>query len=433
MFDEIEFNIPREESSIIKVIGVGGGGSNAVNQMFKMGVKGVDFIVCNTDAQALNYSPVSTKITLGKTLTEGRGAGNNPERGRQAAIESLSEIEAILDNNTKMVFITAGMGGGTGTGAAPVIAEAAHERDILTIGIVSIPFLIEGETRINQAKEGIEKMREFVDALLVINNEKLYDIYNNLKFSEAFLKADEVLATATKGIAEIITIPGYINVDFEDVKTVMKNSGVAIIGSSRAKGENRDLEAIKSALEWPLLNDNDIRGAKNILLNIISSTGEHELTMAEFGRITGYFKEVVGKDTNVIWGTGFDNSMGEEISVTIIATGFATYEHMYENKQQKNDNIQTITISLGDDPDEVISNNIPEDIQDNNHVISSNGVPIELEIEFPQNLEEDEAIPDINKNNFTHVKDITDLNNSDYLDFLEGQPAIERKKNNTNI
>lgn len=433
MFDEIEFNIPKEESSIIKVIGVGGGGSNAVNQMFKMGVKGVDFIVCNTDAQALNYSPVETKIILGKTLTEGRGAGNNPERGRQAAIESLPEIEAILDNNTKMVFITAGMGGGTGTGAAPVIAEAANKRDILTIGIVSIPFLIEGETRINQAKEGIEKMRQFVDALLVINNEKLYDIYNNLKFSEAFLKADEVLATATKGIAEIITIPGYINVDFEDVKTVMKNSGVAIIGSSRAKGENRDLEAIKSALEWPLLNDNDIRGAKNILLNIISSTGEHELTMAEFGRITGYFKEVVGKDTNVIWGTGFDDSMGEEISVTIIATGFATYEHMYENKKEKNDNKKTITISLGEDPDEVISNTITHEKSENNPIISSDGTPIELEIEFPQNLEEDDAIPDTNKNNFTHVKDINDLNNSDYLDFLEEQPAIERKKNNTNI
>lgn len=263
---DLEFHIPEEESQIIKVIGVGGGGSNAVNQMINMDVKGVDFVVCNTDEQALRNSPAPIKIQLGTSLTEGRGAGNNPAKGREAAIENLEDIEKVLDNNTKMVFITAGMGGGTGTGAAPVIAQAAKERDILTIGIVSIPFKVEGDQRINQAIEGISKMREYVDSLLIINNEKLQNIYSDLKMSNAFSKADDVLAIATKGIAEIITVHGYINVDFEDVKTVMRDSGVALMGSARAAGEGRDLAAIKTALESPLLKDNDIKGSKTFFL-----------------------------------------------------------------------------------------------------------------------------------------------------------------------
>lgn len=433
MIEDLIFPFESEESSIIKVIGVGGGGSNAVNQMYKMGVKGVDFIVCNTDNQALAISPVPLKITLGKSLTEGRGAGNNPEKGRLAAIESLPEIEKILDDNTKMIFITAGMGGGTGTGAAPIIAEAARQRDILTVGIVSIPFKIEGETRIRQAIEGISKMREFVDALLVINNEKLQKFHNNLKMSDAFLKADEVLATATKGIAEIITIPGYINLDFEDVKTVMRNSGVAIMGSATAEGENRDLEAIKKALEWPLLNDNDIKGAKNILLNIISSRGENELTMKEFGNITQYVNEIVGKSTNVIWGTGFDDSMGAKISITIIATGFDTYDGLYEPQQQEKN---VIRITFGESIEEKVEqkSEIPDIDNKNENFIkrTEDETPIVVDLDFSiSNSDFEETIPDTNKENFSHVKDIKKLNDSDYLDYLENQPAIQRKNDKT--
>ncbi len=319
--DYYDFEIQRGESSIIKVIGVGGAGCNAVNKMLEMDVKGVDFVICNTDEQALKNSPISKKIQLGVSLTKGRGAGNNPEKGRESAIENLVDIEEILDDNTQMVFITAGMGGGTGTGAAPVIAEAAKERGILTIGIVSIPFLVEGEIRIQQAIDGINKMKEFVDSMLIINNERLKSIYTDLKMSTAFSKADDVLAISAKGIAEIITIHGYINVDFEDVKTVMTNSGVSLMGSARASGEDRDIKAIKAALESPLLKDNDIKGSKHILLNMIGPRGDNELSMQEFGRITNYIKDLVGKDSNVIWGTGFDDSLGDEINVTIIATG----------------------------------------------------------------------------------------------------------------
>ncbi len=426
---DIDFYIPKEESSIIKVIGVGGGGSNAVNQMFAMNVKGVDFVVCNTDEQALRNSPVPIKIQLGTSLTEGRGAGNNPEKGREAAIENLADIEKILDDNTKMVFITAGMGGGTGTGAAPVIAKAAKERDILTIAIVSIPFQVEGEVRIKQAIEGINKMKEFVDALLIINNEKLQSIYTDLKMSNAFSKADDVLAVATKGIAEIITVHGYINVDFEDVKTVMKNSGVALMGSAKASGEDRDIIAIKTALESPLLKDNDIRGSKNILLNIMSSTGENELSMNEFGRITAYLKNVVGKSANVIWGTGHDNSLGDSISVTIIATGFETNpglydvnggkrihvpfdeeESIYEEKQDRS--------CLGDD----FRTKEPEGSE----------TAVEWELDFSNNAEDEITMPDTDKAHFTHVKDINMLNDNDYLDQIESESALKRKKASEN-
>lgn len=429
---DFDFYIPKEESSIIKVIGVGGGGSNAVNQMFSMSVKGVDFVICNTDEQALRNSPVPIKIQLGTSLTEGRGAGNNPEKGREAAIENLADIEKVLDDNTKMVFITAGMGGGTGTGAAPVIAQAAKERDILTIAIVSIPFKVEGEVRINQAIEGINKLKEYVDALLIINNEKLQSIYTDLKMSNAFSKADDVLAIATKGIAEIITVHGYINVDFEDVKTVMKNSGVALMGSAKASGEDRDVVAIRTALESPLLKDNDIKGSKNILLNIMSSKGENELSMNEFGRITSYLKDAVGKDANVIWGTGHDDSLGDQISVTIIATGFTTHPGLYEAEKGG----KKIIIPFDGESDiyEVKTNDsFADDDLINLDINGENS--IELELDFTQ-LNEPEEIeePDMDKAHFTHVKNIDELNDSEHLNKLESETALQRKKrlDNTN-
>ncbi len=427
---DLDFYIDKEETSIIKVIGVGGGGSNAVNQMYQMRVVGVDFVVCNTDEQALRASPVPIKIQLGTSLTEGRGAGNNPEKGRQAAIENIADIEAILDNNTKMIFITAGMGGGTGTGAAPVIAQAAKERDILTIGIVSIPFKVEGEVRINQAIEGINKMKQYVDALLIINNEKLQAIYTDLKMSNAFSKADDVLAIATKGIAEIITVHGYINVDFEDVKTVMKDSGVALMGSAKANGPDRDMIAIKTALESPLLKDNDIRGSRNILLNIMSEKGENELTMSEFGSITKYLKEVVGKDANVIWGTGHDETLGDSISVTIIATGFDTYPGLYEKDEKKK---EVIRVKFGESL-EVIKDELDESFDDFFPVdqLGDDENVIELELDFDKSTPEDDEnniiLPDTDRTHFEHLKDINKLNDSQILDQLENQPAIDRRK-----
>ena len=318
--DLIDFSLPENESSIIKVIGVGGGGGNAVNYMYQQGIKDVDFVICNTDAQALENSTIPVKIQLGESLTEGRGAGNKPERGEQSAIENLDDVVEVLADNTKMVFITAGMGGGTGTGAAPVIAKAAKEMGILTVGIVTIPFRFEGRQRLNQAIEGINNLKENVDSLLVINNEKLSEIYGDLKLSTAFSKADDVLATAAKGIAEIITLHGYINVDFEDVKTVMTDSGVAVMGSASAEGEDRAVNAIREALTSPLLNSNDVRGARNILLNITS--GQEEVTMDEVGQITDYVQEAVGDSASIIWGTGQDLALNSKVSVTIIATGF---------------------------------------------------------------------------------------------------------------
>ncbi|MBN1790852.1 MAG: cell division protein FtsZ [Bacteroidales bacterium] len=320
MDELISFEMPVNKSSIIKVLGVGGGGSNAVNHMFHQGIKDVDFIVCNTDAQALANSPVPVKIQLGASLTEGRGAGNKPEKGKQAAIESLDNLIEILSVNTKMVFITAGMGGGTGTGAAPVIARAAKELGILTVAIVTIPFKNEGPVRVNQALEGISELEKHVDSLLVINNEKIRQIYGNLRLSEAFARADDVLTVAARGIAEIITVHGFINVDFADVQTVMTNSGVAILGTGMAEGEGRAIEAIKQALNSPLLNDTDIKGAKNILLNVIS--GDDEVTMDEIGQIIDWVKDCSGVHTDLIWGNGTDPGLGRKISVTVIATGF---------------------------------------------------------------------------------------------------------------
>lgn len=316
------FDMPLKQEAIIKVIGVGGGGGNAVNHMWRRGIKDVDFIVCNTDSQALANSPVNTKVQLGSKLTEGRGAGNKPEVGSQAAIENIEDVKKAIGENTKMVFITAGMGGGTGTGAGPVIAEACRQMDLLTIGIVTIPFRNEGKRRIQQAIEGIQQLEGSVDSLLIINNEKIREMYGDFKISEAFSKADDVLTTAAKGIAEIITVHGYINVDFADVETVMRQSGVAIMGSAIASGENRAVKAVEEALNSPLLNNNDINGARNILLNITS--GSEEITMDEIGRITDYVQSKAGYEADLIWGNGIDPTLGEQISVTVIATGFST-------------------------------------------------------------------------------------------------------------
>ncbi len=335
MEELMNFDLPLEQSSIIKVIGVGGGGSNAVNHMYRKGIKDVNFVVCNTDAQALHNSPVAVKLQLGDALTEGRGAGSKADIGKEAAMESIDKIKEVLSSNTNMVFITAGMGGGTGTGAAPVIAHTAKEMGILTIAIVTIPFRFEGPERINQAIDGINELKDHVDSLLVINNEKLREIYGNLKVSNAFEKADDVLAIAAKGIAEIITVHGYINVDFADVQTVMNNSGVAIMGSATASGENRARQAIAEALTSPLLNNNDIDGAKSVLLNITS--GSSEITMDEISEVTDYVVSAATKDTTLIWGMGNDESLGDQISVTIIATGFKmnSIPELYVGKKQK--------------------------------------------------------------------------------------------------
>lgn len=312
--------LPVQEESIIKVIGVGGGGSNAVNYMCRQGIRGVEFVICNTDLQALRLSPVKNRIQLGKELTGGRGAGCQPERGRQSAVESMDFIKTLLANKTRMVFITAGMGGGTGTGAAPVIAKQAKELGILTIGIVTVPFSFEGKKKIEQAMEGIDELEEYVDALLIITNEKLRDIYGDLKLSEAFSMADNVLTIAAKSIAEIITVKGYVNVDFADVEGVMRNSGVALMGASEAEGDNRAMEALNAALVSPLLNSHDIRGASNILLNMLY--GEKEVTMDEIALITDSLQERVGNDVNVIWGAGKDIELGNKLRVAVIATGF---------------------------------------------------------------------------------------------------------------
>ncbi len=319
-FGNISFDLPKNQSNVIKVIGVGGGGSNAINHMFKQGIKGVDFVVCNTDSQALQNSSVPNKIQLGVSLTEGLGAGANPEVGHQAALESISDIEKMLDSNTKMVFITAGMGGGTGTGAAPVIAQLAKERDILTVGIVTIPFQFEGKVRSEQALQGVDRLRKQVDSLIVINNNKLREVYGNLGFKAGFSKADEVLATASRGIAEVITHHYTQNIDLKDAKTVLANSGTAIMGSATATGDNRAKEAIIAALDSPLLNDNKISGAKNVLLLIVS--GSSEITIDEIGEINDHIQSEAGYNANIIMGVGEDETLGENISVTIIATGF---------------------------------------------------------------------------------------------------------------
>jgi cell division protein FtsZ len=319
-FGNFTFDLPKNQSNVIKVIGVGGGGSNAINHMFRQGIIGVDFVVCNTDSQALQTSPVPNKIQLGVNLTEGLGAGAKPEIGQQAALESIEEIEKMLDVNTKMVFITAGMGGGTGTGAAPVIAQLAKERGILTVGIITIPFQFEGKNRYDQAMEGVERLRKQVDSLIVINNNKLREVYGNLGFKAGFSKADEVLATASKGIAEVITNHLTMNIDLKDAKTVLSDSGTAIMGSYVASGADRARIAIQSALDSPLLNDNKITGAKNVLLLI--TFGSDEITIDEISEINEYIQSEAGHNANIIMGIGEDEKLGDSISVTVIATGF---------------------------------------------------------------------------------------------------------------
>ncbi len=336
----MEFDLLRDSESIIKVIGVGGGGSNAVNHMYRQGIKGVEFIVCNTDAQALETSPVPYKVQLGSSLTEGRGAGAIPEVGRNAAIENIEDIRKVLLSNTRMVFITAGMGGGTGTGAAPIIAQTAREMGILTVAIVTMPFEFEGKRRKQQADEGIELLKQNVDTIIIIRNQKLREMFGNLNLSEAFAHADNILTTAARGIAEIITVTGYINVDFEDVKTAVHNSGVAIMGSAISEGENRATRAVELALASPLLNDDNIKGARFILMNIAS--GSKEVTMDEIGDITDYIQEQAGLTADIIWGNCHDAALGEKLSVTIIATGFKTREELGSEITRAKDKAKTI-------------------------------------------------------------------------------------------
>jgi cell division protein FtsZ len=318
----VNFQFPKASSSIIKVVGVGGGGCNAVSHMYEEGIRGVDYLICNTDSQALESSPVPVKIQMGVTLTEGRGAGNKPEMGEESARENYEDIKAVLQDNTKMLFITAGMGGGTGTGAAPVIASLARELDILTIAVVTIPSPAEGKKRYGQAMEGIKKLGEFVDSMLVISNQRLHNIYGDLPAREAFKMADNIVATAVKGVAEIITVHGNVNIDYTDVHTVMHDSKVFIMGTGFASGEGRAMDAVNKALESPLLDSNDIYGTKNILLNIIS--GKEEIRIGEIGEIIETLQEKAGQKADIIWGNGYDESLGDDVSVTILATGFVT-------------------------------------------------------------------------------------------------------------
>jgi cell division protein FtsZ len=353
--DIMNFDLPVERSSIIKVLGIGGGGNNAVNHMFEKGIRDVNFVVCNTDHQALTKSQVPIKVQIGEALTEGRGAGSKPEVGRQAAIENIDDVMDALSGNTKMVFITTGMGGGTGTGATPVIAKACKDAGLLTIAVVTIPFKSEGKVRIRQAIDGVTELKDHVDSLLVINNEKLREIYGNQPVSTAFAKADDILTTAVKGIAEIITVTGYINVDFADVETVMKNSGVSIMGMGKASGENRAIKAIENALSSPLLNSNDVTGANSILINISSGTGEHELTMDELGEITDYMYESASDDALIIRGLSKDETLNEEISVTVIATGFESNSIFQPYKPKKPSKVELLS-----NKNAIPSRNIPE-------------------------------------------------------------------------
>lgn len=400
-FGSISFDLPKNQSNVIKVIGVGGGGSNAINHMFKQGIKGVDFIVCNTDSQALQSSSVPNKIQLGVNLTEGLGAGANPDVGQQSAIESIAEIEKMLDRNTKMVFITAGMGGGTGTGAAPVIAQLAKEREILTVGIVTLPFLFEGKVRQEQAKIGIEKLRKQVDSLIVINNNKLREVYGNLGFKAGFSKADEVLATASRGIAEVITHHYTQNIDLRDAKTVLSNSGTAIMGSANAEGENRAKEAIVSALDSPLLNDNKITGAKNVLLLIVS--GSNEITLDEIGEINDHIQNEAGHNANIIMGVGEDETLGDAIAVTIIATGF--------DIEQQNGIVNT-------EPKKII--HALEDEQSNVYNLTKNAVPaFDLNTESPKSNSEERIVFELTEDKVTPEPIVPVPGNEDLLAMSE--------------
>ena len=433
-FGSISFDLPKNQSNVIKVIGVGGGGSNAINHMFKQGIKGVDFIVCNTDSQALDNSAVPNKIQLGVNLTEGLGAGANPDIGQQSAIESISDIEKMLDSNTKMVFITAGMGGGTGTGAAPVIAQLAKERDILTVGIVTLPFLFEGKVRQEQALIGINKLRKQVDSLIVINNNKLREVYGNLGFKAGFSKADEVLATASRGIAEVITHHYTQNIDLKDAKTVLSNSGTAIMGSAVAAGENRAKEGIMAALDSPLLNDNKITGAKNVLLLIVS--GSNEITIDEIGEINDFIQAEAGHNANIIMGVGDDETLGDAISITIIATGFdVEQQHEIVNVEPKK-----IIHTLEDEQRSVhdlTQKSIPSFTWDNNETpIAKTDDRIVFELLEEEVGEPESAIVSINKEELIGMTEF--IKNLDVtfeivspindLDFMVSTPKFEEVK-----
>jgi len=398
------FQLQQEERSIIKVIGVGGGGSNAVSHMFKEGIVGVDFAVCNTDNQALELSPVPVKIQLGPGLTEGRGAGSKPEVGKQACIESIEEVKAFLEENTKMLFVTAGMGGGTGTGAAPIIAKVAREMGILTVGIVTLPFKFEGSRRGGHAFEGLEEIKANVDALIMISNDKLREIHGNLAISEAFAQADNVLTTAAKGIAEIITVPGYVNVDFEDVNTVMRNSGVAIMGTASAQGQDRARKAVELALSSSLLKDTDIRGAEHILLNITS--GNKEVTMDEIAEITDFIQAEAGHGTDLIWGNCYDASLDDKISVTIIATGFESE-------------------SPADFKTESVQSSIPLEDINRESVNKTN-----YEIRVTETASRREPEPDFSEN--PALEGIAFNSNSKGEPFLGNQPSIEMEQKASN-
>jgi len=385
MDTNFSFDLPKNKSNVMKVMGVGGGGSNAVNYMYRQGIKGVDFIVCNTDSQALEESPVLNKIQLGVNLTEGLGAGANPEIGKLAALESYEELKNLLETQTKMLFITAGMGGGTGTGAAPIIAEMAKEFDILTVGIVTIPFNFEGKNRELQAIKGIEKLKRSVDSLIIINNNKLREVYGNLGFKEGFSKADEVLATAAKGVAQVITHHYTQNIDLKDAKTVLSNSGTAIMGSSTASGSNRANEAVIKALDSPLLNDNKIEGSKNVLLLIIS--GSDEITIDEIGEINEHIQNETGNSANIIMGVGEDIELGNNISVTVIATGFG------DEKQQSLVNSETKKVIYTLDEDHPFEKKlIEEDLDEETEIIED-----KLNDESPQYFQQKKIESEINE------------------------------------
>ena len=434
MDTNFSFDLPKNKSNVMKVMGVGGGGSNAVNYMYKQGIKGVDFIVCNTDSQALEESPVPNKIQLGVNLTEGLGAGANPEIGKLAALESYEELKNLLETQTKMLFITAGMGGGTGTGAAPIIAEMAKEFDILTVGIVTIPFNFEGKNRELQAIKGLEKLKRSVDSLIIINNNKLREVYGNLGFKEGFSKADEVLATAAKGVAQVITHHYTQNIDLKDAKTVLSNSGTAIMGSSTASGSNRANEAVIKALDSPLLNDNKIEGSKNVLLLIIS--GSDEITIDEIGEINEHIQNETGNSANIIMGVGEDLDLGNNISVTVIATGFG------DEKQQSLVNSETKKVIYTLDEDHPFENKLIEEDLDNETEIIEEKSNDESPHDFQQKKIESE-INEILRNieiSYEVVEtdeQLIDINEIEIIDFEHVLPEdvgiIDNQENNDEI
>jgi len=411
-FESIAFDLPKNQSNVIKVIGVGGGGSNAINHMFQQGIKGVDFYICNTDAQALQNSGVPNKIQLGVNLTEGLGAGANPDIGEQSAVESFDDISQMLDCNTKMVFITAGMGGGTGTGAAPIIAKMAKDKDILTVGIVTMPFQFEGKMRLEQSQKGIEKLRNVVDSLIVINNNKLREVYGNLGFKAGFSKADEVLSTAARGIAEVITHHYTQNIDLRDAKTVLSNSGTAIMGSSIASGQNRAQDAIGKALDSPLLNDNKITGAKNVLLLIVS--GAQEITIDEIGEINDHIQNEAGHGANIIMGVGEDETLEESISVTIIATGF----NVEQQDEISNTETKKVVHALEDD----------SEIKDSEPVIIAPVIELEKKEETPvvrHTLDLDEVEEEITSAEKIVVDKVATSNTQKAIDLIPTSELIK--------